>query len=227
MMNAYNGEQRRPRALSVEIRADNVTLAGDLCIPDGLRGAVLFAHGSGSSRHSLRNRFVARVLQEVGIASLLLDLLTEPEEALDRDTVRLRFDIEMLAKRLHCAAGWLSHQREINRVKLGCFGASTGAAAALVLASESKQIAAVVSRGGRPDLAEAALPKVNAPVLLIVGSEDRTVLDMNRTAITHLAGERKLEIVSGATHLFEEPGTLEQAAQLARLWFERHLARAL
>src|SRR2546430_8576150 len=219
-------QESRSRELQVRIPAGRATLNGDLSIPRELRGVVLFAHGSGSSRHSSRNRYVARVLQDAGIATLLMDLLTEDEEAVDIHTAELRFDIPLLAKRLMSAIEWLSQQPELEEVKLGCFGASTGAAAALVAAAKMpNDVAAVVSRGGRPDLAGPALTLVQAPTLLIVGGEDHVVIGMNRHALAQLQSEKRLEIVPGATHLFEESGTLEEAARLARMWFEGHLGR--
>lgn len=208
----------------VQIPVDGAVLNADLCIPEHPQGAVLFAHGSGSSRRSPRNQYVAGVLQASGMATLLLDLLTDTEEIIDAQTRHLRFDIHLLSRRLHRAGVWLMSRREMEGVKLGCFGASTGAAAALMLAAEMKEIAAVVSRGGRPDLAGPALRRVNAPVLLIVGGNDETVLELNREALTRLPGHKKLDIVPGATHLFEEPGALEQVAHLARNWFGRYLA---
>lgn len=218
-------EDRNQQAIPAEIAAGQAILRGDLHIPAHPRGAVLFAHGSGSSRLSPRNQFVARSLNEAGIATLLLDLLTEQEEARDREGAEFRFDIEMLTERLHHAVDWLSQQRELSRIKIGVFGASTGAAAALAAASENHSIAAVVSRGGRPDMAGAALENVHVPVLLIVGGQDRTVLNLNKQAFARLQCEKKLEIVAGATHLFEEPGALEQVAQMARHWFEHFLGR--
>lgn len=225
VLGGYTPDDRKEQGIGVEIAAAGAIIRGDLHIPVDLNGAVLFAHGTGSSRFSPRNQFVARALQEAGMATLLLDLLTEEEEARDREGAELRFDIDLLADRLHHATEWLSQQRELNRVKIGLFGASTGAAAALAAAAEGGQIAAVVSRGGRPDMAGPALENVHVPVLLIVGGEDRTVLNLNRMALARLGGEKKLEIISGATHLFEEPGTLEQVAQLARQWFRQHLGR--
>lgn len=209
---------------TVEIAAGQAILKGDLYIPANLSGAVLFAHGSGSSRLSPRNQFVARALQEAGMATLLLDLLTEEEEARDRDGAELRFDIEMLTERVLHAAEWLTQQRELAGVRIGIFGASTGAAAALAAAAENDAIATVVSRGGRPDMAGPALENVHAPVLLIVGSQDRTVLNLNKQALARLGGEKKLEVIAGATHLFEEPGALERVAQLARHWFGHFLS---
>ena len=216
-------EDRGDQMLTVEIPA-GVPLAADLHIPRDLGGVVLFAHGSGSSRHSPRNQFVARELQKAGLATLLLDLLTEEEEALDARTGHLRFDIDLLARRLLYAANWIAQQRQLHEVKLGCFGASTGAAAALIAASEARSIEAVVSRGGRPDLAGGVLANVQTPVLLIVGGNDREVLDLNRQAMAQLRCETRLEIVPGATHLFEEPGALEHVARLAQAWFVQHLS---
>jgi putative phosphoribosyl transferase len=200
-----------------------VVLRGNLGWPSAARGAVIFAHGSGSSRLSARNRFVASTLQQSGIATLLMDLLTEEEEQAERFTRHLRFDIELLAERLSAAAQWLSGFRETAGVPLGFFGASTGAAAALVAAArEPQKISAVVSRGGRPDLAGDTLYAVRAPTLLIVGEQDHHVLDLNRTAFVRLPAEKSLVVVPRATHLFEEPGTLEQVATLARRWFRDH-----
>jgi putative phosphoribosyl transferase len=208
----------------VHVQADAVTLSGDLTIPDGARGIVLFAHGSGSSRHSPRNRAVAQGLQQAGFATLLLDLLTAQEEGVDLRTARLRFDIPLLADRLRAATDWIIRRPDTQGLPLGYFGASTGAGAALIAAADrSDAVAAVVSRGGRPDLAGSALRRVQAPTLLIVGGEDVVVIEMNRTALAQLPAETKLEIVPGATHLFEELGALEQVVELARQWFERHL----
>lgn len=224
ILGAYSPEHRAEQVLHVQIPADGAILHADLQVPARLQGAVLFAHGSGSSRHSPRNQFVAGELHKLGICTLLLDLLTEEEESVDQSTGQLRFDIGLLAGRLVHATRWLAGQREIEHVKLGFFGASTGAAAALQ-AAEINEIAAVVSRGGRPDLAGDALGRVRAPVLLIVGGNDSTVLDLNRQAMEKLAGEKRLEVVPDATHLFEEPGALEQAATLAARWFQDHLGR--
>ncbi len=226
VLGGYTPDDRKEQGIAVEIAAAGAIIRGDLHIPVGLSGAVLFAHGSGSSRFSPRNQFVARALQEAGMATLLLDLLTEEEEARDREGAEMRFDIDLLSGRLHHATEWLAQQRELNRVKIGLFGASTGAAAALAAATEESRVAAVVSRGGRPDMAGPALENVRVPVLLIVGGEDRTVLNLNRMALARLGGEKKLEIIPGATHLFEEPGALEQVAQLARQWFGQYLGRA-
>jgi len=202
-----------------------VTLEGNLTIPRGASGLVLFAHGSGSSRFSPRNRYVASVLQSVGLATLLMDLLSEEEEAVDEQTGDLRFDIEFLAARVAQATYWLQRNDATSHLAIGYFGSSTGAAAALVAAAARPEaVAAVVSRGGRPDLAGPVLPRVRAPTLLIVGSDDREVLALNREALESLQCEKEMAIVSGATHLFEEPGTLERVAELAALWFSRHLA---
>ncbi|MCU1299441.1 MAG: dienelactone hydrolase-like enzyme [Acidobacteriaceae bacterium] len=220
-------QQDSSRERAVQIPIGQVTLQGDLAVPDSARGVVLFAHGSGSGRLSPRNRYVAQVLQESGLATLLMDLLTSEEEAFDFQTAALRFDISLLASRLIEATRWLLVQSETAQLPVGYFGASTGAAAALVAAADLPDlIESVVSRGGRPDLAGERLRKVVAPTLLIVGSRDYVVLELNRKALAELRGEKKLEIVPGATHLFEEPGTLEAVAQLARDWFVLHLGRA-
>jgi len=199
--------------------------AGDLTVPINARGVVIFAHGSGSSRFSSRNRFVAEVLQRAGLVTLLLDLLTPEEEQVDLRTRQLRFDIELLANRLVDATNWVAGDSEIGKLVMGYFGASTGAAAALIAAAQLPDTTrAVVSRGGRPDLAGAALPKVQAPTLLIVGGEDYPVIELNERAMKELRSEKRLEIVPGATHLFEEAGALEKVAALARAWFERHFS---
>jgi dienelactone hydrolase len=208
----------------VRIQAGSATLEGDLIIPEGALGVVLFAHGSGSGRHSPRNRFVARELQAAGLATFLIDLLTPEEEAVDLQTAHLRFDIPLLAERLVAATRWLAADPSTRGLKVGYFGASTGAGAALVAAAaEPERVGAVVSRGGRPDLAGDALPRVRAPTLLIVGGRDLVVLDLNRSAMARMRTEVRLEIVPGATHLFEEPGALEAVAHLARDWFLRYL----
>jgi dienelactone hydrolase len=202
------------------------TIAGALVIPTHAHGIVLFAHGSGSSRHSPRNRFVAEELQKAGLATLLMDLLTSAEERLDEMTEGgLRFDIGLLAGRLEAASDWVRTNPSTHNLSLGYFGASTGAAAALVAAAAEwrGKVRAVVSRGGRPDLAREALGVVRAPTLLIVGGDDRVVIGLNRQALDILVCEKRLEIVPGATHLFEEPGTLERVAALAVDWFLRHL----
>ena len=186
---------------------------------------VLFAHGSGSSRHSPRNRYVAQVLQQAAFATLLIDLLTAAEEAIDRHTGHLRFDIALLAKRLLGATDWLYDHPPTRHLRIGYFGASTGSAAALCAAAERPNlVSAIVSRGGRPDLAGPALARVRAPTLLIVGGEDGPVIEMNCEAMTRLSTEKQLEIISGATHLFEEPGALEEVARLSCGWFARYLA---
>lgn len=209
---------------AVRVPAGSVELEGNLVVPEGARGAVLFAHGSGSGRMSPRNRYVAEALREAKLATLLVDLLTPEEEEVDLRTRHLRFDIGLLAGRLSGATDWLSHNPETRHLRVGYFGASTGAAAALVAAAERpRQVGAVVSRGGRPDLAGEALPAVEAPTLLIVGENDVPVIGMNEEAMERLRVEKRLEIVPGATHLFEEPGTLEEVAWLAADWFTRHL----
>jgi pimeloyl-ACP methyl ester carboxylesterase len=211
-------------ATAVRVPAGGVQLDGDLAITPACEGLVLFAHGSGSSRHSPRNKFVAHTLERRGFGTLLVDLLTPDEEQVDRVTATLRFDIPMLAQRLTAVVDWLRELRETARLRVGLFGASTGAAAALITAADRPHsIAAVVSRGGRPDLAGHALPRVTAPTLLIVGSLDATVLQMNRAAMAQMRGPAALEIVEGATHLFEEPGALSEVAELAADWFVTHL----
>ena len=192
-------------------------------LPHDARGIVLFAHGSGSSRFSTRNIYVANYLAAGGLGTLLFDLLTAEEEVRDRRNASLRFDIDLLTRRLAGATRWLGSQDWAANLKLGYFGASTGAAAALAASAEC-EVHAIVSRGGRPDLAGAALPRVTAPTLLIVGAEDSVVLELNEQALRLLQCEARLEVVQGATHLFEEPGTLEQAAALALRWFQRWLA---
>ena len=205
----------------VEVNADSRRLPGSLTIPSGASGIVLFAHGSGSSRHSPRNRFVAETLQKAGLGTLLFDLLS-PEEELERENV---FDIPLLARRLEAATAWLRAQPETRDLAIGYFGASTGAGAALWAAAEpGSAVRAVVSRGGRPDLARDRLPAVQAPTLLIVGGLDDVVLDLNREASAQMRCENRIEVVPGATHLFEEPGTLEVVAELARRWFTDRLA---
>lgn len=209
---------------TVRLTLDSTSLEGTLAIPAGAAGIVLFAHGSGSSRHSPRNRYVAEALREGGLATLLIDLLTSAEDREDARSARLRFDIALLARRVAAATAWLTENPATSRLRIGCFGASTGAAAALVAAAERpNDVGAVVSRGGRPDLAIPVLARVKAPTLLIVGSLDLPVIDMNREALEHLQVEKRLEIVPGATHLFEEPGALEQVAHLARQWFQTYL----
>ena len=199
-------------------------LSGDLVVPERAEGIVVFAHGSGSGRHSPRNQYVAGILQQGMLATLLLDLLTDAEEQVDLESSRLRFDIGLLASRLLESTDWLQQEAATRDMSIGYFGASTGAGAALVAAADRPSlINGIVSRGGRPDLAGSALPRVKAPTLLVVGSKDRQVVDLNRMALTKLRCEKRLSIVPGATHLFEEPGTLEQVAIQARDWFQRNL----
>lgn len=209
---------------SVQIPVEQVILQGNLMIPDEAKGVVLFAHGSGSSRFSPRNRLVAQTLNAGGLGTLLVDLLTSQEEMLDQQTRHLRFDIGLLAKRLVTITDWLRRQPQTRDLTIGYFGASTGAAAALIAAAERPDEAqAVVSRGGRPDLAGPALAQVNAPTLLIVGGNDKSVITLNLQALEALQGEKEIEIIPGATHLFEEPEALEKVAHLAQRWFENHL----
>lgn len=209
--------------MEVVVPAAKVSLPGTATIPEGAAGIVAFAHGSGSSRHSPRNRYVAEVLHAHGIATLLFDLLTPQEDR----AYETRFDIDLLTERLLAALAWLEASAETKGLKIGCFGASTGAAAALRAAAQHASVAAVVSRGGRPDLAGApALAAVRAPTLLIVGGRDEGVIELNQQACALLQCEKKLEIVPGATHLFEEPGALERAAAHAAAWFARHLGNA-
>jgi putative phosphoribosyl transferase len=208
----------------VEIPAGWVALSGDLSMPSDARGVVLFAHGSGSSRHSPRNQAVARVLQSAGLATLLMDLLTPEEEAVEMQGGMRRFDIDLLAERLVHAIDWLTITPETKHLRIGLFGASTGAAGALVSAAiRPAAVYAVVSRGGRPDLAGSALPRVRAPALLIVGGNDVQVIELNRQAFAQMRCEKRLDIVPGATHLFEEPGALEEVARLAANWFRQYL----
>jgi putative phosphoribosyl transferase len=209
---------------SVAIQTSSVTLAGVLAVPAGAGGVVLFAHGSGSSRHSPRNRTVARMLGEAGLATLLFDLLTLAEDEEDRITHRWRFDIPLLAERLADTTEWLAQQPSTAQLAVGYFGASTGAGAALIAAADPAcRVRAVVSRGGRPDLAGAALRRVQVPTLLIVGERDPEVIRLNEQAQAQLGGASHLVIVPGATHLFEEEGALEEVARLARDWFVAHL----
>ncbi|MBU6488153.1 MAG: dienelactone hydrolase family protein [Burkholderiales bacterium] len=212
------------RTTEMTISSDFVALQGLVCVPDGARGIVVFAHGSGSSRLSPRNQEVASILQHAGLATLLFDLLTADEHAHDAVSAEYRFNIPLLGRRLSGALDWLMTQPALAPLTVGLFGASTGAAAALCAAAErSAQVRAVVSRGGRPDLAREALPLVTAPTLLIVGELDTEVIRLNRFAAAHLACEHELVIVPGATHLFEEPGKLDEAARLAAEWFSRWL----
>ena len=213
----------KPRSLPATIDTGDAVLQGDVVLPHAARGVVLFAHGSGSSRFSTRNRYVANHLVEGGLGTLLFDLLTAEEEERDMRDAGLRFDIDLLTRRLAGATRWLGSQDWATNLRPGYFGASTGAAAALA-ASVECEVHAIVSRGGRPDLAGAALPRVTAPTLLIVGSQDPVVIELNEQALRLLQCEARLEIVPGATHLFEEPGTLEQVAALALQWFRRWLS---
>jgi dienelactone hydrolase len=220
--------ERQTTQREVLVTAGDARLHGTLAIPERAAGLVMFAHGSGSSRHSPRNRHVARLLQESGLATLLMDLLTPQEAPIDASTGRLRFDIGLLAARLVGATDWIERQPDTRALPLGLFGASTGAAAALVAAARRPEgIHAVVSRGGRPDLAGLSLPAVRAATLLVVGGADRAVIPLNCQALDRLgAAEKHLEIVPGAGHLFEEPGALEQVAALARDWLLEHLKRS-
>jgi putative phosphoribosyl transferase len=219
MANTQHQETRR-----VQIEAGDVALDGDLGIPGDARSLVAFAHGSGSSRHSPRNRRVAEFLRLRGIGTLLFDLLTPEEDERDRMTRELRFDIDLLGSRLTQATNWCLNQPDLEHMRLGYFGASTGAAAALVAATRHKSsVHAVVSRGGRPDLAELALSEVQAPTLLIVGENDPTVLRLNQDALLVIHAKKELKIVPGATHLFEEPGALDEVARMAADWFRTYL----
>ena len=209
---------------AVKIDLADAVLHGDLTLPDDAKGLVVFAHGSGSSRHSPRNRFVARRLNAAGLGTLLMDLLTEDEERVDEVTRELRFDIGLLARRVAQAVEWAGRSRELSGLNPGLFGSSTGAAAALVAAAESPDVRAVVSRGGRPDLAGDALGRVACPTLLVVGGRDEVVIGLNEAALARMVCPVELVVVPGATHLFEEPGTLEQVADAAADWFARHLA---
>jgi putative phosphoribosyl transferase len=216
-----------PATREIRIPAGDAWLYGDLGVPPAAAGLVLFAHGSGSGRHSARNRQVAAHLQRAGIATLLFDLLTAQEEQVDVHTREHRFDIPLLTGRMQDATAWVQAQPELRDLPVGYFGASTGSAAALIAAARlGHRIRALVSRGGRPDLAgPAALAAVTAPTLLIVGGADATVLDLNREAFARMQCEKRLDVVPGATHLFEEPGTLEQVSELAAAWFSEHMAR--
>src|SRR5688500_16880523 len=224
-MSANTSPHQITETAGVRIPVSSATeLAGDLTVPPAARGIVLFAHGSGSSRHSSRNKYVAAELNREGLATLLFDLLTEREEYEERYSRHLRFDIGMLAKRLLAATDWASREHMTRDLPVGYFGASTGGGAALVAAAERPDaVRAVVSRGGRPDLAGDALPRVRTPTLLIVGGDDVPVIEMNRDAMRHTTCEVRLEIIPHATHLFEEAGALERVAELAGEWFRRHL----
>ena len=208
----------------VQIKVGADLLEGDLVVPEKATGLVIFAHGSGSSRFSRRNRLVAQVLERGGFATLLLDLLTKEEDAIDVRTREYRFDIDRLARRVIAAIDWADQQPALRALPVACFGASTGAAAALMAAADRPDnVQAVISRGGRPDLAGDALPRVLAPTLLIVGGDDDVVIQLNQDAMRRMEAPVQLEIVPGATHLFEEPGTLERVSELAREWCARHL----
>lgn len=220
---SMTSEQRTMQSTDVIVQAGKVMLEGNLAVPGNAQGIVVFAHGSGSSRFSSRNRYVAEVLNDGGLATLLFDLLTADEHEIDIVTRKLRFDIDLLSERMVATVDWLGAEETVNKLPIGLFGASTGAAAALNAAAERPdKVAAVVSRGGRPDLAMNALPRVQAPTLLIVGGLDLQVIELNRVAEAALEAPCRVEIVAGATHLFEEPGTLEQVAALARNWFLEH-----
>jgi putative phosphoribosyl transferase len=213
-------------ARPVRLELADATLYGDLTLPSDARGLVIFAHGSGSSRHSSRNRAVAEVLQHAQLGTLLLDLLTEDEERTDTVTAEFRFDIPLLGDRVVAAVDWAATHAATESLPAGLFGASTGAAAALIAAAQRpSSVHAVVSRGGRPDLAFDLLEGVTAPTLLIVGGRDEVVIELNRKAFERMNAPKELQIVPGATHLFEEPGALKQVAQLARDWFVKHLSR--
>ncbi|AOY87449.1 hydrolase [Marinobacter salinus] len=219
-----SGSDRNSAEFNVQVSAGDAELEGDLVIPEGARGIVVFAHGSGSSRFSPRNQLVASFLNEGGLATLLFDLLTPKEHEIDIRTREFRFDIDLLSRRLVSTVDWLGEQPNTEAMSIGLFGASTGAAAALIAAAERPgSVAAVVSRGGRPDLAAKALPSVKAPTLLIVGGLDQVVIQMNRDASRQMQTEPSLEIVPGATHLFEEPGKLEEVCALTRDWFLKFL----
>lgn len=223
MVNTTHGLQRRTTQ-NVIISLGSISLRGTLELPAECSGLILFAHGSGSSRFSPRNQFVAQVMHEARLGTLLFDLLTPEEEAIDLQTRHLRFDIPLLARRLVGITGWVKSKPETSRLRLGYFGASTGGAAALIAAAElNDKISAVVSRGGRPDLANESLPLVTAPTLLIVGELDDVVIQLNEKVLQQLRCVKQLQIIPGATHLFEEPGTLEEVAHLAATWFQRFL----
>jgi putative phosphoribosyl transferase len=219
------GHTGRARAQGIQIPSGEAVLEGELNVPVGASGIVLFAHGSGSSRHSPRNQFVARTIREANVGTLLFDLLTREEEAVDIYTRHLRFDIRLLARRLVDATTWVEREADLRHLRVGYFGSSTGGGAALVAAAElDESVGAVVSRGGRPDLAGSdALQRVRAPTLLIVGGFDEPVIKMNEEAYAWLRCEKELKIVPNASHLFEEPGALEEVARLAARWFQRHL----
>ncbi len=215
---------RTKAPIPVQVALNGIAISGDLQLPAEAHGLIIFVHGSGSSRFSSRNRYVAGQLNQFGLGTLLLDLLTPEEQEIDEQTLQFRFDIPLLAQRSTLAVQWALGQPKLKQLPIGLFGASTGAAAALITAANLKgQIAAVVSRGGRPDLAGGALEQVQAPTLLMVGSEDPTVLDLNAKAARHMHCVNRLHIVPGATHLFEEPGALEQVGIIAGDWFVEHM----
>ena len=216
-----SGLLEQARDVAIEFGRD--TLAGTLSVPAGAHGLVIFAHGTGSGRHSPRNRAVATELNGAALSTLLLDLLTSEEEARDRRTAAFRFDIGLLTERLRAAVDWAAGQPETAALPIGLFGASTGGAAALAAAARSPAVRAVVLRGGRPDLAGEALAGVRAPTLMIVGGEDRVVIELNREACAAMTAECRVDVIAGATHLFEEAGALEQVSRLAAEWFTRHL----
>jgi dienelactone hydrolase len=227
-MNPIPSRQTLPEPQEIDIDLPGAHLAGAFTVPDDAKGIVLFAHGSGSSRHSPRNRYVAEVLQRAGLGTLLMDLLTREEDAIDNYTRQFRFDIALLASRLIAAIDWLSSQPTTRGLPIGLFGASTGAAAALqAAAARPALVRAVVSRGGRPDLAGDALERVQAPTLLIIGADDMPVIPLNESARKRLRTSSQLVLVPGASHLFEEPGTLAEASQLAKDWFLRFLVSEL
>jgi putative phosphoribosyl transferase len=215
-----------PEEREIEILLGSLTLKGILSLPQGATGLVLFVHGSGSSRFSSRNRYVAQTIDTANLATLLFDLLSQEEEKIDQITAELRFDIGLLTERVIRVTSWLRRNNDTKALTIGYFGASTGAAAALAAAAELDKIGAVVSRGGRPDLVEELLPQVTAPTLLIVGGNDGPVIEMNRRAFLQLQTTKEMKIVPGASHLFEEPGALEEVARLATEWFRRYLAAA-
>ena len=223
-MNEEEVGEKSAISREVWISVDSITLPGELSVPGRAEGLVLFAHGSGSGRHSPRNQYVAQVIREAGVGTLLFDLLTHEEDRIDLLTRYLRFDIDLLARRLAGATEWVKKQKETALLRIGYFGASTGGGAALVAAAElGDDIGAVVSRGGRPDMAGEALPRVISPTLLLVGGSDDVIIRLNEEAFGNLQCVKELKIVPGATHLFEEPGKLEEVARLAADWFQRYL----
>ncbi len=217
-------EREKEHEVHIPVLSDDVNLSGSLYIPDNARGLVLFVHGSGSSRFSPRNRFVAQYLNSSGIGTLLFDLLTRSEEAADLISANLRFDIDLLSRRLAAVTDWISSQPDLKRLPVGYFGASTGAAAAICASVERSDVKAIVSRGGRPDMAGLNLARVKAPILLIAGGDDYQVIELNKRAFESIRiPAKKLEIVPGASHLFEEPGALDEVARLAVDWYIQYL----